>query len=140
MHYRAAGNATLSRPVYDPAGGYVLAPMAQGVRLTTGVELAAFDAPSSPLPLARAERAAREAFPLAERLDDAPWLGRRPTLPDSRPMIGEAPGRPGLWLAFGHQHVGWTTGPGTGALLAAMMAGDPAPIDPAPFAPGRFLR
>ena len=139
MHYRARDGAHLGRPVYDTEGGYVLAPMEQGMRLTTGVELAAIDAPPGTAQLALAESAARTAFPLADRLDKVPWLGRRPTLPDSRPMIGAAPRHPGLWLAVGHQHIGFSTGPGSALLLAALMTAEAPPIDPLPFRPGRYL-
>jgi D-amino-acid dehydrogenase len=52
-------------------------------------------------------------------------------------MIGELPRR-GLWAAFGHQHIGFSTGPGSASLLGALMSGEAPPIDPAPFAPGRF--
>lgn len=139
MHYAADG-ARLTRPIYDTAGGYVLSPMEQGLRLSTGVELSACDAPMQPVQLALAEAAARQALPLGARLEHPLWMGRRPTLPDSRPVIGEMPGRPGLWLAFGHQHIGFSTGPGTAALLGALMQGDPAPpIDPHPFRARRFL-
>jgi len=140
MHYRAAGGATLERPVYDTGGGYVLSPMEQGLRLSTGVQLADRAAPPDLAQLGLAELAAREAFPLDVRLDEKAWLGSRPTLPDSRPIIGECPGRAGLWLAFGHQHIGFNTGPGTAALLGSMMAGEACAFDPAPFRPSRFLR
>jgi D-amino-acid dehydrogenase len=140
MHYGAAGGATLGRPVYDTGGGYVLSPMAQGLRLSTGVQLADRAAPPDLAQLGLAELAAREAFPLDVRLDEKAWLGSRPTLPDSRPIIGECPGRAGLWLAFGHQHIGFNTGPGTAALLGSMMAGEACAFDPAPFRPSRFLR
>lgn len=140
MHYGAVGGAALHRPIYDTAGGYVLSPMAQGLRLSTGVQLAARDAPPNLAQLDMAERAAREAFPLAARLDATAWLGSRPTLPDSRPLIGECPGHPGLWLAMGHQHIGFSTGPGTAALLGTLMAGEPCAVDAAPFCPSRFIR
>jgi len=140
MHYGAAGGATLGRPVYDTGGGYVLSPMEQGLRLSTGVQLADRAAPPDLAQLGLAELAAREAFPLDVRLDGKAWLGSRPTLPDSRPIIGECPGRTGLWLAFGHQHIGFNTGPGTAALLGSMMAGEACVFDPAPFRPSRFLR
>lgn len=140
MHYGAMAGASLSRPIYDTAGGYVLSPMAQGLRLSTGVQLAAQDAPANPAQLDLAERCAREAFPLDARLEANAWLGSRPTLPDSRPMIGECPGQPGLWLALGHQHIGFSTGPGTAVLLGAMMAGERCAVDPAPFLPSRFIR
>ncbi|CAN7735296.1 FAD-dependent oxidoreductase [Variovorax paradoxus] len=139
MHYGAAGGASLGRPVYDTGGGYVLSPMEQGLRLSTGVQLTDREAPRNLAQLDLAERAAREAFPLEERLDKEAWLGSRPTLPDSRPVIGECPGRPGLWLAFGHQHIGFNTAPGTAALLGTMMAGEACAFDPAPFRPSRFL-
>lgn len=140
MHYGAVAGASLNRPIYDTAGGYVLSPMAQGLRLSTGVQLAARDAPANPAQLNMAERSAREAFPLDARLDAEAWLGSRPTLPDSRPMIGECPGQPGLWLALGHQHIGFSTGPGTAVLLGAMMAGEPCAVDAVPFSPSRFIR
>ncbi|MET3379879.1 NAD(P)/FAD-dependent oxidoreductase [Variovorax paradoxus] len=140
MHYSAVGNASLGRPVYDTGGAYVLSPMEQGLRLSTGVQLAQRDAPKNFVQLELAERAAREAFPLDSRLEPEAWMGSRPTLPDSRPIVGECPQRPGLWLAFGHQHIGFNTGPGTARLLASLMHGEPCDIDPLPFAPGRFLR
>ncbi len=68
-----------------------------------------------------------------------PWRGSRPTLPDSLPMIGPAPRHAGLWLAFGNQHIGFTTGPATGAAIAAMIAGTQPSFDAAPFSPGRYL-
>ena len=139
MHYGAADGTVLTRPVYDTGGAYVLSPMEQGLRLSTGVQMTARDAPPNLVQLDLAERAARQAFPLADRSEAQPWLGSRPTLPDSRPIIGECPGRPGLWLAFGHQHIGFSTGPGTAALLGAMMVGEKPPIDPTPFRAGRFL-
>jgi len=139
MHYANASSTALGRPVYDTGGGYVLSPMERGLRLTTGVELNDCDAAPNPVQLAPAEAAARQAFPLGDRLEGTPWMGRRPTLPDSRPMIGQAPGRPGLWLAFGHQHIGFSTGPGTAAILGALMSGTEPPVDAAPFRPTRFI-
>ena len=139
-HFHPAEGTALNRPVYDTAGGYVLAPMAQGLRLTTGVELNAQHAPPHMAQLGAAERSAREAMPLGERTTDPDWIGSRPTLPDCRPMIGECPGRDGVWLALGHQHIGFSTGPGTGELLAQLMLGEPTDIDPHPFRPQRFLR
>jgi D-amino-acid dehydrogenase len=77
-------------------------------------------------------------FPLAERRDAKPWLGRRPCLPDMIPIIGHAPRLKGLWLDFGHQHWGLTLGPVSGRLLAQMMTGEPTLVDPAPFRAERF--
>jgi D-amino-acid dehydrogenase len=137
-HFAAGSGATLGRPVYDTAAGYVLAPMAAGVRLSTGVELTARDAPANRAQLEMAEASARQAFPLGERSGSV-WLGSRPTLPDCRPLIGQLPRHPGLWLAIGHQHIGLSTGPGTAQVLASLMLGETCSIDPGPFRPERFL-
>ncbi|OAD15397.1 NAD(P)/FAD-dependent oxidoreductase [Achromobacter insolitus] len=138
MHYSGVEGASLTRPVYDTGGGYVLSPMARGLRLTTGVDLDACEAPARPLQLELAEARAREAFPLDRRLDPEAWLGRRPTLPDSRPMIGEAPRHPGLWLALGHQHIGFSTAPGTARVLGELMC-DGAAARHEAFRPSRYL-
>ena len=138
-HFQAQGNAGLTRPVLDADVGYVLAPMQQGIRLTTGAEFAARDAPPTPVQLQRLLPQARELFPLGEAVDEPTWLGCRPCFPDSRPVIGRAPGQPGLWLAFGHAHWGLTLGPATGRLLAEMMTGATPFLDPAPYRAERFV-
>ena len=138
MHYRAAGKATLNHPVLDTERGYMLAPMQRGIRLTTGAEFALRDAIRTPVQLGRAEPLARELFPLAERLDNEPWMGARPCTPDMMPIIGKAPRHANLWFAFGHAHHGLTLGPVTGRLIGEMMVGETPFIDPAPYRPGRF--
>ena len=138
-HFHAQGNAALSRPVVDVYWGYLITPMEQGIRLTTGAEFAARDAKPTPVQFDRLMPHARELFPLGERADDKTWLGARPCFPDSRPVIGRAPNLPGLWLAIGHAHWGLTLGPVTGHLIADMMAGGAPFCDPEPFAAERFL-
>jgi len=139
-HYRGAGNAALARPVVDMEIGYCLAPMDQGIRLTTGVEFAARDAAPTPVQLDRLLPSAKGLFPLGEPLEAAPWMGSRPCFADSRPVIGRAPGQSGLWLAYGHAHWGLTLGPATGRLLAEMMTGATPFCDPAPYGAERFGR
>jgi D-lysine oxidase len=138
-HFRAQGNAALSRPVLDEENGYCLAPMEQSIRLTTGVEFAARDAAPSPAQLARVMRPARELFPLGAPVEPQPWLGARPCFPDSRPVIGRAPRNRGLWLACGHSHWGLTLGPATGRLIAELMTGATPFCDPKPYAAERFM-
>lgn len=138
MHYQPMPGHELRQPICDPQGGYVLAPMAAGVRLTTGIEFAANDAPPNDIQLQRCEALARRIYPLGERIDPQPWLGLRPCLPDMRPVIGPAGRHPGLWFNFGHAHHGLTLGPVSGRLLAQMMTGQPLLADPQPYAPGRF--
>ena len=139
-HYRGTGNAALSRPVVDIENGYCLAPMEQGIRLTTGAEFAARDAPPTPVQFERLLPAARGLFPLGEPLEASPWMGSRPCFPDSRPVIGPAPGQRGLWLAYGHAHWGLTLSAATGRLVAELMTGTPPFCDPAPYAADRFKR
>jgi D-amino-acid dehydrogenase len=139
QHFHAESGAQLNRPVYDTAKGYILTPMEQGIRLTTGVELTNHLAPSNLAQLQLGVQAAKEIFPLGAVTKDPVWRGARPTLPDSRPMIGELPGAKNLWAAFGHQHIGFSTSTGTAALLGSLMRGPALPIDAGPFRPQRFL-
>ncbi len=139
MHYRPKDGARLDNWVLDVERGYFLAPMLRGIRLTTGAEFARRDAPKSPVQIERAEAAARDFFPLGERVDPEPWMGARPCTPDMMPVIGKAPRHDGLWFAFGHAHHGLTLGPVTGRLLAEMMTGEAPVIDPAPYRPERFV-
>lgn len=138
MHFSAKGNAMLNRPLLDADRGYVLAPMARGIRLTTGAEFAERDAPATPVQLAQTEPFAREILPLDARVDAEPWLGRRPCLPDMTPVIGPAPRHAGLWFAFGHHHHGLTNGAITGRLLAELITGEAPCINPEPYRMSRF--
>jgi D-amino-acid dehydrogenase len=129
---------SLQRPIHDAEGSFLMTPMEQGIRVTSGVELTDRDAPSSFAQLDQVVPAAREVVEFGEAVGP-PWRGARPTLPDSLPMIGPAPRHSGLWLAFGNQHVGFTTGPATGAAIAAMIAGAAPTFDAAAFSPSRYL-
>jgi D-amino-acid dehydrogenase len=137
-HYRPRGNATLTRPIVDAEIGYCLAPMEQGIRLTTGAEFARRDAPPTPVQFGRLMPYAQALFPLGEPVEDKPWMGARPCLPDMRPAIGPAPGQPGLWLDTAHNHFGLTLGPASGRLIADLVTGATPFADPAPFAATRF--
>ncbi|SAK83179.1 FAD dependent oxidoreductase [Caballeronia hypogeia] len=138
MHYTAGPGATLNQPVLDAEIGYLITPMVRGIRLTTGVELGFRDAPKTPVQLDAVEPFARTVFPLGERIDAEPWLGRRPCTPDMMPVIGPAPRHENLWFAFGHAHHGLTLGAITGRLIAEMMTGERPLVDPHPFRADRF--
>ncbi|AYC99736.1 FAD-binding oxidoreductase [Neorhizobium sp. NCHU2750] len=138
MHYAPKGNAVLNGWILDAERGYLLAPMNQGIRLTTGAEFARRDAPKTPVQLARAEAVAKTIFPLGERLDAEPWMGARPCTPDMMPAIGKAPRHEGLWFAFGHAHHGLTLGAVTGQLIAEAMTGARTLIDISAYRPERF--
>jgi len=132
------GARQLLRPINDAEGSFLMTPMEQGIRVTSGVELTDRDAPSSLAQIDAVVPLARGVVEFGEPVGEV-WRGARPTLPDSLPMIGPAPRHPGLWLAFGNQHIGFTTGPATGEAIAAMIAGAPPPFDATAFAPSRYL-
>jgi D-amino-acid dehydrogenase len=128
----------LLRPIHDAETGFLMTPMENGIRITSGVELTWRDAPSSFAQLEQSVAAARSVVEFGDAVAE-PWRGSRPTLPDSLPMIGRAPRHSGLWFAFGNQHIGFTTGPATGEAIAAMIAGEPPSFDVTPFSPRRYL-
>lgn len=138
MHYASQPGAKLNQPVLDAEHGFLITPMTRGVRLTTGVELALRDSPRTPVQLDAVEPMARALYPLAQRVDDTPWMGARPCTPDMMPVIGPAPRHRDLWFAFGHAHHGLTLGPITGRLIAEMITGAPPCVDPRPFSATRF--
>lgn len=139
MHYAQQPPGALLHWLMDAEAGYFVAPMRQGIRLTTGVELAAPRAGTRWDAVRAAEQQARRLVPtMGQRIDAKPWLGSRPCMPDMKPVIGPAPRHRGLWLAFGHGFHGLTLGPVTGRLLAQLMLGQRPLVDPGPFSPARY--
>ena len=138
MHFRPDDGVSLGRPIVSEYGGFVLSPMLDGIRLTTGVELAGRDAGPTPVQLDQAEGIARTLFPVGGRVESQAWMGVRPCLPDMKPVIGPAAKHPGLWFNFGHAHHGFTLGPVSGRLLAEQMTGETPVVDPSPYRADRF--
>ena len=66
------------------------------------------------------------------------WMGFRPSLPDSLPVIGQAPQHSNIYFAFGHQHLGLTQAAITGQLLAELIQGTPTSLDLSPYCISRF--
>src|SRR5690606_35840118 len=85
MHYGTKEGVKLNHLLLDPEVGYAMAPMARGIRITTGAEFAERDAAPTPIQLSKAEKAARQIFALGQRLDPQPWKGARPCTPDMMP-------------------------------------------------------
>lgn len=129
----------ICRPVVPADRKVFIAQQETGLRVGGTVEFAGLEAP---LNKARADLLLDDlaaVFPQA-RLGGArsDWMGHRPCLPDSLPVIGESPAHRGLWLAFGHGHLGLTGAAVTGDVLARAMHGEPASLDLAPFSAARF--
>jgi D-amino-acid dehydrogenase len=138
-HFAMQSDVQLKYSVYDAQAGYVMGPMEHGMRLTTGVELNHRDAPSQLSQLEQVIPLMRQAIDVGEQTKDPVWRGSRPTLPDSKPVIGQAPRHQNLYLAFGHNHIGLMTGPITGKLIAQLVSGESLAIDLEPFSPRRYL-
>lgn len=131
-------NIVPKSPVAIASGRFVVTPMEGRLRLAGIVEFGGLDAPPSRAPFALLMRSVQKAIPGLTWREAKEWMGHRPAITDSLPVIGEAPGVRGAYLGFGHHHVGLTGGPKTGRLLAQLAAGQRPNIDLAPFAPSRF--
>ncbi|WP_114285643.1 NAD(P)/FAD-dependent oxidoreductase [Candidatus Halocynthiibacter alkanivorans] len=127
-----------NHPMMVTSGKYVATPMTGGLRLAGMVEFKPMNAPPDPRLTDRLKRHARLLFPAAELDDAETWMGHRPSLPDSLPVIGAVPGHPNVFLAFGHQHIGLSTGPRTGRLVAQLVAGEQMNEDLTAFRADRF--
>ncbi|WP_395646316.1 NAD(P)/FAD-dependent oxidoreductase [Terricaulis sp.] len=137
-HARLAARAQIQRPIIDTGGAYSIVPEGDAVRVMTGVELAgSSDAPNY-TQLHHAIDQARAAFPLGEMTADPLWMAPRPSAPDGLPVIGRAPKHPRIVFAFGHGHIGFSTGPITGRVVADLIDDAEPPIPLAPFSAARF--
>jgi D-amino-acid dehydrogenase len=133
----------IRRPVVPADRKVFITPQesAQGSVLRVGgtVEFAGLQAPPNQ---ARADLLLEDlsaVFPQARLTGPrSDWMGHRPCLPDSLPVIGESPAHRGLWLAFGHGHLGLTGAAVTGDVLARAMDGEPPGLDLSPFSAARF--
>jgi D-amino-acid dehydrogenase len=129
-------------PTADADGKFVATPMDTGLRFAGTVELAGLTAPPDWRRARILLEQGRRMLPgLAaghpeERI--SVWMGHRPSLPDSLPALGPSRATPDVVYAFGHGHVGMTSAPMTGKIVADLVAGRPPSIDIAPFAPSRF--
>jgi D-amino-acid dehydrogenase len=81
---------------------------------------------------------ARRFLPGLDASHGREWMGYRPSLPDSLPVIGRARSMPGVFYAFGHGHLGLTQAAATARLVRDLIDGKPAAIDLAAFSAQRF--
>jgi D-amino-acid dehydrogenase len=138
VHMKPGDGPALTRAVHDIDRGYVMSPQLQGVRVTSGSELNDRDAPPNYSQINGVAAIARDVAKLGDAVEDIPWMGRRPTLVDSLPMIGKAPRHDNLWFNFGHHHTGLTMSAGSARVIADLIDGKEPPIDASPFRPERF--
>ena len=127
----------LSRPVIFLNRGFGITPMEQGLRVVGTVEFGGLDNPLSKKRILNLVNNAKYLFPeLSEHQDE--WLGFRPSLPDSLPVIGPSKNYKNLFYAFGHHHLGWTLGAITGKIVAGMIAEENTKLNLTPYSSVRF--
>ena len=127
----------LSRPTCPTARGFYFCPMAGRLRVAGTVELGGLHLPPSAHRVRKLVEGARAFFPDLGP-PDRDWMGFRPSLPDSLPVIGPSSGGGEVILAFGHGHLGVTLAPVTARIVADLVAGKPPERDIAAYRPGRF--
>lgn len=128
----------LPLPVFAPEGKFFVTPMEMGLRIAGQTEFASVDAAPD---YARADILAqhmRRILPDIRAVDSTKWMGRRPSMPDSLPVIGPSRRHRNVYYAFGHGHVGLCGAAPTGRIIADLIAGRQPAIDVAPYRPGRF--
>ena len=127
----------LSRPACPTSRGFYLCPMSGRLRAAGTVELGGLTAPPSPHRITRLIEGARAIFPHLGA-PDRDWMGFRPSMPDSLPVIG--PSRAGAEVihAYGHGHIGLTLAPITAQIVADLVDRRPVGLDLAPYLPTRF--
>ncbi|MCU0830413.1 MAG: FAD-binding oxidoreductase [Rhizobiaceae bacterium] len=133
-------NVQMKRPLLVTQGKFVVTPMDGRIRCAGIDEFGGLAAGPSPEGPALLEYWVKRALPAIQWRRTTDWLGFRPTLPDSLPLIGRAPGIANTFLSFGHHHLGMTAGPKTGRLLAMMMQGEKINEDIGPFDPAKWVR
>jgi glycine/D-amino acid oxidase-like deaminating enzyme len=128
----------IDRTCMSATAGFAMTPMNFGLRCAGMVELAGLKKPPNPACHAYLERTARRLLPGLSERPTSTWMGFRPTLPDALPVIGRSRRTPEIIFAFGHQHVGMSSGCVTGKIVASIAAGETPPVDITPFSPARF--
>ena len=125
-------------PVMDAGLKAVVTPMEDGVRAAGTVEFASLDAPENPQRARNLLNMAKRMYPALDTDNAETWMGRRPTLPDSLPVIDRAQRAGNVVYGFGHQHVGLTGAPATARLIRQLVCGETPNIDLRPYAASRF--
>jgi glycine/D-amino acid oxidase-like deaminating enzyme len=131
-------NIELDLPLLFPEYEFGATSMETGLRLAGTVELASLDAPPNYERARVLLRHGRRLFPGLASDECSEWMGLRPTLPDSLPVISRSSRHANVYYAFGHHHLGLTLAPITGRLIADMVAQRETSINLVPYRIDRF--
>ncbi|MGO4622479.1 FAD-dependent oxidoreductase [Ensifer sp. 2TAB8] len=121
-----------------PARAFMVAPTAGGIRVGGTVEMAGLDAPPDYRRAKVLVKRAKEALPDLKAEQMSEWMGHRPALPDTVPVIGPSAKRRNVFYATGHGHLGLTYAATTARLIADLMTGIMPPVDLKPYRVDRF--
>lgn len=134
------GAFDLRRQLTFGSHGFVVTPIAGGVRVGGAVELGGLRAPPDYRRAQVLLDKAQRFLPGLKTEGGTRWMGFRPSLPDSLPVIGLAPGESRVLYAFGHGHLGLTQSAATAELACELLSGAQPALDLQPFSAARFLR
>lgn len=129
----------LTRPVCFAEEGFYMTPMADGLRAAGTVELGGLEAPPSEHRTEVIAKGVERFVPRAGRAGET-WMGFRPSMPDSLPVIGNSPRYPNVTYAFGHGHIGLTLAGVTGRLVSELVSGETPHVEVASLRCDRFSR
>jgi D-amino-acid dehydrogenase len=119
-------------PVTSLERKFIMTPMSEGLRLAGTVEFAGLEKPPSMERAWQLHRLSQGLFRQDLSAEAAtPWMGFRPSLPDSLPVIDQVCGGKVL-LAFGHQHLGLTQAAVTAEMVVRMTRADAIPATALP--------
>ena len=127
----------INRPVGWSQSGFYLIQIEDGIRAAGTVEIAGLKKPPNTNRLKMIEREARKILPQLKNVKST-WMGNRPTLPDSLPIIGKSNKNENVLYAFGHQHIGWTLAAVTGKAINELIKGSQPNFNISYFSPERF--
>ena len=130
---------TVNNSVMDGENLFVASSMLDGIRCAGTAEFAGLNTPPNYQRAHIFKDLAKQLFPNLQTEETHEWMGSRPSFPDSLPCIGQVPGKPRLFAAFGHSHYGFGMAPGTGRLIAEIIAGATPSTDSTPYRIARFL-
>ncbi|MBU2937597.1 MULTISPECIES: NAD(P)/FAD-dependent oxidoreductase [Pacificibacter] len=126
-------------PTLVPDFKLILSPMEGRLRVAGGVEFGGLKNAGRDVPFAALKYGVDQILPGLTYSKETRWMGHRPAPTDSIPIIDELPNVKGVYLGFGHQHVGLTGSARTGQILANLITGEATNIDLKPYKVTRFM-